>query len=302
MSRQRRNEVSLEARTRRPSRTSGCRASGIPITAISASRQSMLNSTTSRPMTVRALLQQVAGDLGDGRLDLLDVGRDVAHQRARAAVAQERERLGQDVLVEGVAQVGDGPVPRGGDQRRGEIGPDPFEEVEPEDQRGYPACVDALDQHIVEDRLHGVDQQRPGGGVHAHGDPGQAQAAEMGASVGAQSPDQPKLAPNLLPGAPRLVQAVQAASPAALGQRGQRRCDGEGDDLISLRSHTLVCLEASVKYTRVVAICATPAIRLACRCAGWEGDPSVDQSTKRYLIRVQRAGKPSLQVIFLPSE
>ena len=27
-----------------------------------------------------------------------------------------------------------------------------------------------------------------------------------------------------------------------------------------------------------------------------------DQSTKRYLIKVQRAGKPSFQVIFFPSE
>jgi len=39
-------------------------------------------------------------------LDLLHVGRDVAHEGARGVAAQEREGLAQHVLVERVAQVG----------------------------------------------------------------------------------------------------------------------------------------------------------------------------------------------------
>jgi hypothetical protein len=52
MSRQRRSDVSFEARSRRPRRISGWNASGIATSEISARRQSLLNSTATSAITV----------------------------------------------------------------------------------------------------------------------------------------------------------------------------------------------------------------------------------------------------------
>ncbi len=111
-----------------------------------------------QPDDGEALLEEVARHLGHRVLDLLDVRRDVAHQRARRVAAQEGERLPQDVLVEAVPEVGDRALPGRRHQRGREVGAEALERVEDDDGQGHPADAAAPGEHVVEDRLHHVDE------------------------------------------------------------------------------------------------------------------------------------------------
>ena len=154
MSRQRRSDVSLLARRRRPSRTRGRKARGMPTREIEGQPPVHVEEHDQEADDAQALLQQVAGHLGHGVLDLLHVGRDVAHQRARGVSPQERERLVEDVLVEGVSEVGDRALADVGHQRGREVGARALHEVEEQDEGRDLRRLDVLDQDLVEDRLH----------------------------------------------------------------------------------------------------------------------------------------------------
>ncbi len=161
-----------------------------------------------------AFLEQVAGQLRDRGLDLLDVGGDVAHQRAGRAAAEEGERLVEDVLVEGVAQVGDGVLPGVGDERRREVRADALRDVEQEDGQRQDADVLTQGQGLVEYRLDLVDDERPGGRVAGGGQPGQEQPPPVRPGEHEQPTEELELGAEAL-GHP--APALARAAPAAPG-------------------------------------------------------------------------------------
>ncbi len=200
-----------------------------------------------QPQDREPLLEQVARELRNRRLDLLDVGRQVAHQRAGGAAAQERERLLQDVLVERVAQVGDGALPRVRHERRREVRRGALHHVERQDRERQPPDVDALDERLVEDRLDLRNDERAGGRIAERRDPGSGEPPAIGTGVGEEAPEEPSLEPNCLA---RTRHPIGQAAPAPRLQRPARydarlrlwrlRGDrGQRDDFISLAGGNL---------------------------------------------------------------
>ena len=128
----------LVRRMRRPMRMVGSMTAGSTTRLISASRQIVAEQHEEQEDGGEELAQQVGQDLRGGHLHFVDVVHDGRHQLAGGVRFEELRALLQDLVEDGVAQVGDAGEAGVADQVVAEVIADALEEEAPAAGRWRP--------------------------------------------------------------------------------------------------------------------------------------------------------------------
>ena len=211
----------------------------MPTSEMSASFQSFANRTITSPIDGQALLQHVPRELRHGGLDALDVGRDVAHQRARRVARQERRRLVEDVVVERVAQVGDRALSGGRHHGGRQVRAQPLQRVERDDRQPDRPHRHVADEDLVEDGLDHVRQAGAGRRIPGGRHPRQHEQPAVRPRVREQAAEPAHLAAEALRTRAEASARLGGRAPAGARRVGKRCGGGQRYDLISLRRHAL---------------------------------------------------------------